>query len=145
MLDAGLMITLENDYQTALEGRRLWLKIKKKFEFQPEDALIFCSINSSEYLLEVKQWLPGFAERKQFGNTIFVYVGNKGFLQDYHSDHKIYECCLEKVQMECLLKYYRLTQFVRYGYVISFEWPFGNDCMLGHKGVTFADWLRNFG
>ena len=145
MLNVGENNTLGDDYRAALSGRSLWLEIKNKYGFQPDDGLIFCCINNPEYLLEVKQWLPKFAERKQFDRTIFIHSGNKGFLLDDISERKICECNLEKTQMEFILKYYRLTQFTRYGYVISFELPFGNSSMLGHKGITFADWLRNFG
>jgi len=135
---------IRDDYDTALKGREYWMRLKEKYSFKSEDCLILCAVEDSDWLQEVEKWVPAFAERKHFSQTIFLSTVRLPALPE--REGIFLECIvIEKEQMKCLLKYYRLTQFTRYIYAIALEQPFGNAHMIGHKGITIQDWLRNFG
>lgn len=135
---------LRDHYAAALKGREYWLQIKETCHFRREDGLILCAVEDPEWLQEVARWLPEFAGRKHFGCTLVLSTARLPSMSGKEEFHT--ECVvIEKEKMDCLLKYYRLTPFAGYVYVISLEQPFGNDFMIGHKGITIGDWLRNFG
>ena len=135
---------LQDHYVTALKGREYWLQLKETYRFKREDGLILCAVEEPEWLQEVAVWLPAFARRKHFAHTLVLSTAR---LPSLSGKEEIYPECvvIERERMNCLLKYYRLTQFTEYIYAISLKQPFGNDYMIGHKGITIRDWLRNFG
>lgn len=135
---------IRDDYFTALKGREYWLHLKEKYGIKNEDGLILCTEEDSRWLEEIAKWLPSFARRKHFSQTIFLSTVSLPVIPE--KDGIFLECAVISGEwMKCLLKYYRLTQFTRYIYAISLEQPFGNDHMIGHKGITIQNWLRNFG
>lgn len=132
-----------DDYYLALNGRTYWLDLKKKYSFGEQDGLIIYEIEKKEYLDIMKMWLPNFLERKQFEKTVIV--GAEKLDIKNQSNYVLFEENIEKEKVLELLKYYRLTRFTKNIYGISLNMPFGNENMIGHKGITFFDWLRNFG
>ncbi len=138
------MDMIKDHYAAALKGREYWLQLKENYHFKNQDGLILCAVEEPEWLREVAGWLPGFARRKQFPQTLVLSAARLPVTSG--NDGSFPECAvIGRERMKSLLKYYRLTQFTESIYAISLEQPFGNDFMIGHKGITIGDWLRNFG
>lgn len=50
---------------------------------------------------------------------------------------------MDKSQIDCILKYYRLTQFAPNIVVVSLEEPFGSGNIIGKKEITLEDYVKD--
>lgn len=131
---------LAEQFNIALEGRKVWIEIKEKYGICDEDGVVICVTAETGWLREIKNWILPFIERKRF-NRLFYISSSRLSVED----HKFIQIILQDDIISKIIKYYKLTNLVRKVYIISLNEPFGNENMIGHKGITIADWLKNFG
>ena len=138
------MEDLKEDYQLALEGRGCWLKLKEKYKMDDHCCLIICPTDNPLLNRIAMDNLIIFLKRKYLEKAVILspYPYMKKYIMPT-KEKEIYFVHAEKHKMESILKYYRLTQFTKNIVVISLEEPYGNDNLIGKKGITLVDYVKN--
>lgn len=138
------MEDLELHFQLALKGREYWIEIKKRYEIDENCYLVICPTN--DFLLNkiAMENLNEFLKRKYIKKAIILstYIGLKEFYTHFSKADVQFQY-LDQKQMNCTLKYYKMVQFFPNIVVISLEQPFGNGNIIGKKGITLIDYVRD--
>lgn len=138
------MEELKEDYQLALEGRKCWLGLKKKYEIDDNCCLIICPTEDQILNRIAMENLKDYLKRKYLKKAVVItsYLNIKEYCP-YIEKIDIYFEYMEEDEVEGILKYYRLTQFAKNIVVIYLEEPFGNGNIIGHKGISLVDYVKN--
>lgn len=141
------MIDLQADIEDAKRGRELWLEIKGQYSFDPiNDCLVILPSQERKLNQAAMKEIPDYMERKYLHRAIIISISSVPLTeqgQQFAEERQIFLKQLEKVQCKQLLKYYRLTQFTKNVIVVSLEEPYGNGNIIGKKGITMDDYVRN--
>lgn len=138
------MEELKADFQSALKGWEYWLDLKERYRFNEKDGLIICPSDNCLLNKVAMEKLNEFLIRKYIQRVVILSVVPE--IESYYSrcdKVKAYFQQIGSANMYCLLKYYRLTQFTKNIVVISCEEPFGNRNIIGKKGITLSDYVRD--
>ncbi len=140
MTDQEIQKILKMQYEEAMQGRKKDFEINLSYHICENAVKIVVLIDNEHYLKEFREWLIPFCKRKEFQNAVIL---SEQFREGEENINEIRIIYLERNRQEIdrILKYYILCKSQNV-YVISFDQPFGNDNMLGHKGIEFKDWLR---
>lgn len=135
---------LQEDFKMAERGREIWLSIKEKHQLNNECYLIICPSSDGALNKEALNLLPDFLQRKYIDKAVIVALDIQ--LQKELSKGTYVSISLEVLRyedIEALLKYYRLVQFIKNIAVISLEDPFGNAGIIGKGDITLTDYIRD--
>lgn len=127
---------LDEHFALAEKGRNLWLDFKKKVSWNDEWSLIIVPNEAPELREALIRLLPEIKRRKYMIQPVII---SECEIADCPENviYKLISC----EDMLALLKYYRLCQFASNVYVVSCKMPFGNDGMIGVKGITIDNYL----
>lgn len=138
------MEELKQDLKMAFSGREYWIRLKEKYEIDENYYLILCP--TSNFLLNkiAMENLRNFLKRKFIQQAIVLSVFSKiEELCPYSTKKDIQFKYLGQEEMDLILKYYRLLQFFKNIVVISLEEPFGNENIIGKKGISLEDYVKD--
>lgn len=141
------MIDLQADIEDAKRGREIWLEIKGQYSLEPvNDCLVILPSQERKLNQAAMKEIPDYMERKYLHRAIIISISSVPLTeqgQQFAEERQIFLKQLEKVQCKQLLKYYRLIQFTKNVIVVSLEEPYGNGNIIGKKGITMDDYVRN--
>ena len=132
--------TIRMKIKMAEDGFDEWSELKKKYVLNGRFGIFFDRMAVPEYRMEFAEWLPRFIQTKCLAKAVIF--SDKFELADF--DAAVSETLIILPFSENIFQFYKTSKFERFIYVLSMEDPFGNSNMLGHKGITFKDWLRNW-
>lgn len=138
------MEKLKTEFQLAYEGREYWINLKERYEIDEYCYLILCPTDNSSLNRIAMENLTDFLTRKYIRRAVVLLTEGES-AEDYprSADMDIRFIQADKKEMECILRYYRLTQFAKNIVVISLEQPFGNENIIGKKGITLTDYVKD--
>lgn len=138
------MEELKTEFKSAFKGREYWIDLKVRYRVDENCFLIICPTDN--FLLNViaMENLTDFLTRKYIKRAVILSLNPK-LEKDYPflTDVNVQFVQVEQEKMECILNYYKLTQFTKNIVVISLEQPFGNENIVGKKGITLTDYVKD--
>lgn len=141
------MIDLQADIEDAKRGREIWLEIKGQYSFEPvNDCLVILPSQEEKLNQAALKEIHDYMQRKYLYKAVIISISGVSpteWGQQFAEGRQIFFKRLEKVQCKQLLKYYRLTQFTKNVAVVSLEEPYGNGNIIGKRGITIDDYVRN--
>lgn len=141
------MMDLQVDIESAKRGRELWLEIKGQYSFESiNDCLVILPLQEEKLNQAALKEIPDYMQRKYLYKAIVISISGipqTEQRQKSAKEQQIFFKRLEKMQCRQLLKYYCLTQFTKNVIVVSLEEPYGNGNIIGKKGITLDDYVRN--
>lgn len=127
---------LDEHFALARKGHDFWIRFKKEISWKDDWSLIIVPNENPELREALTRLLPEIEHRKYMIHSVII------------SDCELEGCprniinkLISAEEMSALLKYYRLCQFASNVYVVSFKMPFGNEGMIGVKGITIDNYL----
>ena len=136
---------LEKKFEIAELGWKKWNLLLDKLVIGEKYCIIYYEIDKQEYIEKTRKWIPDFLCRKGFKDVI---VFSDVSLFENRNDERIKDINIYEYELhegEEILQLYKLCRFVQFFYIFSLNSPFGNDNMVGHKGIIFEDYLRSRG
>lgn len=138
------MEELKSEFQLAYKGREYWINLREKYKIDEYCFLIICP--TDDFLLNhiAMENLTDFLARKYIKRAVVLFIQPElSECFSYSANADIQFVQVGQREMECILQYYRLTQFTKNIVVISLEQPFGNKNIVGKKGITLTDYVKD--
>lgn len=141
MCGKSLFTDIQEDFEQAEYGRRIWCRLKEREHWTEKDCLIIFPTEHEQLNELAVKWMKGYIEKKHFEKVIVISY-DSNLLSKVCGGNIIKEV-MKKEDINHLLKYYRLQQFASNIVVASLESPYGNMHFVGHKGITLEDYVIN--
>lgn len=140
----GFFIVLGNEFALALAGREYWMSLKESYGINEDCYLVLCPSEDSLLNKMAMKNLSDFLIRKYIKRAVVLSIDSaiKTYFPCTNNIDVFFEIA-KKEKMDSILKYYRLTQFAFNVVVISMEMPFGNSNIIGKKGITLEDYIKD--
>lgn len=135
---------LEKEFEEALAGRDVWLKIKNKYGFTNGCGMAVFPSEDEALNKEAVRLLPEY-RRKLFLNKV-VAVTDQAAVTDLLKNvisGEIFCENLAQEEIQLLLKYYRLVIPCAHISVVSMDEPYGNGNLLKEMDVDFEDFIMS--
>ena len=129
---------LDSYFEAARRGRNVWKEIENKYHVVEEDSLVLFPDNDEELNHSALKNLGGYLKKKYISRVLLVFSDRNIICG---SQYQIIN--IKEDMMRDLLMYYKLTQFKEKIVVVSMKEPFGNDGIIGEKGITLDDYVMN--
>ncbi len=129
---------LDSYFEASRRGRAVWKEIEKKYHVLEEDSLVLFPDNDEKLNYAALRNLGGYLKKKYISRVLLIF-SDRNII--YGSKYQVIN--IKEDMMRDLLRYYRLTQFREKIVVISMKEPFGNDGIIGEKGITLDDYVMN--
>lgn len=130
------------DMEQAAKGRQVWLGLKETVQYTSDDCLIIFGATDRRLMEPAFDYIPEYLRKKCFSRGILLISRDNGDFPET-DEEIIVKVRLDADDIEALLKYYRLCQFAENIVVVSLEEPYGNDHLLGYKGISLDDYIKN--
>ncbi len=136
------MENVENEFNHALEGRKIWLSIKEKYNFSNQCGLVIFPSDNQTLNIEAVKLLPDYKKRVFFDKMVII-TSQKGIIESLKllCDESVYYELFEKKKIDSMLKYYCLVPFWIHILVISLDEPFGNSILLNEYKIDYKDYI----
>lgn len=133
---------LEKEFEQALAGRTVWLKIKEKYHFTNGCGIVVFPSEDEALNREAVRLLPEYRE-KMFLNKVIAVTDNEAVVNVLNNvvDQNIYCEMLRQDEVNLLLIFYRLVIPSAHFSVVSMEEPYGNSNLLREMDVDFKDFI----
>lgn len=138
------MECLEKEFEKALEGRAIWLRIKEKYNFTNGCGLVIFPSGDEVLNKEAVKLLPEY-RKKLFLNKVIAVTDNEavGEMLNCVINQDIFCENLRQTEIKLLLQYYKLVVPCAHISVVSIENPYGNRNLLDELDVDFEDYIMS--
>lgn len=136
------MENIENEFNYALEGRKIWILIKEKYNFSNQCGLVIFPSDNQTLNIEAVKLLPDYKKRNLLDKLVVI-TSQKVIIDSLKQlhDKSIYYELIDKKNIDLLLKYYCLVPFWIHIVVISLDEPFGNSILLNKYDIDYKNYI----
>ena len=131
-------------FNTALHGRELWIELKRINQIDENWILILFPVDDSNLINAALKELPLYMRRKYLNSALLIGDNNNVVIDEISVEGlNVLSKHISPEDIESILSYYRLQQFFKNIVVVSLNEPFGSDALIGKKGITIDDYVRD--